>query len=301
MRRNNDTLTSTVRGGMAVLAAGSLIALAGCDDHVVVDRYGCDEAHAPVGLYSVTGDEEVTIFWIPVAEEDVDVFVVYRSSSPDGVFTEIGHSRRDFFVDRNVVNGRTYFYAVAAVDRCGYESDLSYELAFDTPRPEGFDEFLYDANGDNWRRSAWDFDAYRNVPWDVTDADVFFLWSDGVPYLVCADEYTDIQDAGFAGFDDVSWAPTEGWSPTGTVEVVPGHVYVVWTWNNHFAKVRVRQVQGGYIVFDWAYQIDGGNQELSPRIPMRPLSPTVSPASRSLAASTDDADLMNARISAGRE
>jgi hypothetical protein len=85
------------------------------------------------------------------------------------------------------------------------------------------------------------------------------------------------------------------------VEVVPGHVYVVWTWNDHYAKVRVRQVQGGYIVFDWAYQIDGGNQELSPRIPMRPLSPTVSPASRSLAASTDDADLMNARISAGRE
>lgn len=273
MKRTN-TLEHTLRGGTAALAAGAIMALGtGCDDVVIVDDHHCDEAHAPVGLYSITGDEEVVIFWIPVEEADVDKFVVYRSSSSNGTFYEIGHSRSDYFVDRDVINGRTYFYAVTAVDHCGYESELSYELAFDTPRPEGFDAELHDANGDDWRRSAWDFDHYRAVPWDVEAADIVFLWQDGVPYLVAADLDTDIQDAGYGHFDDVSWAPADGWSPSGSVEVIPGHVYVVWTRDNHFAKVRVLELVGDCVIFDWGYQIDGGNPELGAR-PERELSPS---------------------------
>ena len=72
-------------------------------------------------------------------ERYVDDFVVYRSTQAEGVYYEIGHTRGDSFVDRGARNGRTYFYAVSAVDHCGYETDLSREIAFDTPRPEGFD------------------------------------------------------------------------------------------------------------------------------------------------------------------
>ena len=81
---------------------------------------------------------------------------------------------------------------------------------------------------------------------------------------MAADLNTDIQDAGYADFDDVSWAPEGGWSPTGTVEVIPGHNYIVWTRDNHFAKVRVLGQAGDRVDFDWGYQIDTGNPELKP-------------------------------------
>jgi hypothetical protein len=255
----------------------AVVALAGCTvEHVVVEP-NCGGALAPVGLYSVTGDREVIIYWIPVAEEFVTEFVVYRAATPEGPYYEIGHSTRDFFVDQGVANGVTYFYSVSALDYCGNETHLSRETAYDTPRPEGFGDRVHDASGDNWRRSAWEFASYRAVPWDYEGADVFFLWADGVPFLVAADGNTDIQDAGFADFDDVSWAPDGGWNPTGVVEVVPGHVYVVWTRDNHFAKVRARVLQGDFLEFDWGYQIDNGNPELAPRPEREPFPSSVSP------------------------
>ena len=283
-----------------VCLLATTVVLTGCDEVLVVDSH-CEGAHAPSGLYSVTGDGEVFLYWAPVQDADVDEFVIYRANDPEGVFYEIGHTSRDYFVDGNVTNGRTYFYGVTSVDHCGHESELSYQIAFDTPRPEGFGDRIHDANGDGWRRSAWEFDSYRAVPWDHSGADIYFVWADGVPFLVAVDLDTDIQDAGYAGFDDVDWAPVDGWSPTGTVEVIPGHVYVVWTRDNHFAKVRARALEGDSLIFDWAYQIDPGNPELGPRPSREPSPLSVSPGSRSLAASNHDADLLNTRITAARE
>ncbi|MDP6461803.1 MAG: hypothetical protein QGH59_08480, partial [Gemmatimonadota bacterium] len=57
--------------------------------------------------------------------------------------------------------------------------------------------------------------------------------------------------------------------PTG-VELIPGHTYVVWTWDSHFAKFRVTEeyfttpgIPAG-VQIDWAYQTDLDNPELSP-------------------------------------
>lgn len=270
-----------------MVLAGLPLLLGGCNEVWVVEPEPCGEAHAPVSLYSVTGDGEVYLYWTPVARRYVDTFVVYRSTQAEGVYQEIGHTRGDSFVDRGVLNGRTYFYAVSAVDHCGHETDLSREIAFDTPRPEGFDAEIFDANGDNWRRSGWEFASYRAVPWDYPGADIYLVQVDGVAFLVAADLDTDIQDAGYATFDDVTWAPEYGWSPTGTVEVIPGHVYVVWTRDNHFAKVRVLDVHNDRLVFDWGYQIDNGNPELAPR-PHRLVSPLPTPGSRSLTGSLSE-------------
>lgn len=268
---HRTALWTAVGAGLLAVSLG----VTGCEE-LVVDS-GCNRAHAPVDLYSVTGDGEVIVYWTRVEPRNVDSYVVYRSSSPDGPFVEQGHSRRDYFVDDRVTNGRTYYYAVSAVDECGYETELSRDLAYDTPRPEGAGATIFDANGDNWRRSGWEFDDYRAVSWDYALADIYFIRVDGTALLVAADLQTDIQDAGYAGFDDVSWAPTEGWSPSGTAEVIPGHVYIVWTRDNHFAKVRARSLSGGSLVFDWAYQIDTGNPELAPRPAREPSPLNVSP------------------------
>jgi len=290
MKCNKTRANRTRRIGTigSVLLLGLVpVLLGGCHEVWVVEPEPCGEAHAPVGLYSVTGDGEVFLYWTPVAVKYVDNFVVYRSSQADGVYYEIGHTRDDSFVDRDVRNGRTYFYSVSAIDHCGYETQLSREIAFDTPRPEGYDAELFDANGEQWARSGWEFRTYRAVPSDYPGTDIYFIQVDGVPFLVAADLDTDIQDAGFAYFDDVSWAPGDGWTPTGTVEAIPGHVYVVWTRDNHFAKVRVLDVYNGRVVFDWGYQIGNGNPELAPR-PHRLASPVPTPGSRSLTESLSE-------------
>jgi hypothetical protein len=269
-------------GWLLPVAAGLLLGAAlvsGCDDEVF--RHDCGDPLAPVNVNSITGDGEVYLYWTPVDEDNVDYFVVYRSSTAYGTYYEIGHTSDVDFLDRDTRNGRTYFYAVTSVDYCGHESELSREIVHDTPRPEGFGASVADADGEDWRRSGWDFSAYRALPWDHTDADVYFIVSDGVPYLVAVDLDTDIQDAGFAGFDDVSWAPENGWSPSGVVEVIRGHVYVVWTRNDHYAKVRVTSVGGGTLRFDWAYQVDRGNPELAPRPPRENAPLSVVPSVRS--------------------
>jgi len=243
-------------------ATTAIIWFAGCDDGAF---YGCPPPNAPVNVYSQTGDGEVTLFWTAQDPDLTDGFVVYRSRNPQNGFYSIGDTRDDFFVDHGVTNGVTYYYAVTSVGGCGVESDLSYEVAYDTPRPEGYDERLYDANGSEWRRSAWDFSAYRTTSWDAAGADMWFIEDGGVPFLVAADVDTDIQDAGYGRFEALGWAPVDGWSPSGAVEVIAGHCYLVWTRDNHFAKVRINAVNGSRVDFDWAYQTDTGNQELKPR------------------------------------
>ena len=97
-----------------LLAGLGAAVLSGCHEDGVYTPGNCVQAVAPVGLYSVTGDGQVAVYWIPVEPENVSQFVVYRSTSSDGGFHEIGHTNRDYFVDNTVANGVTYYYAVTA-------------------------------------------------------------------------------------------------------------------------------------------------------------------------------------------
>jgi len=115
--------------------------------------------HTVDGVYSVTGDGQVTIYWRANQESDIAYYKVYRNLSPTGTFSLVGSTPQTSFVDTGVANGNTYFYAVSAVDHAGQESaELSFENVFDTPRPEGFgvslnNTFVTDP------QSGWDFSA----------------------------------------------------------------------------------------------------------------------------------------------
>jgi hypothetical protein len=67
---------------------------------------------------------------------------------------------------------------------------------------------------------------------------------------------------------DISYAPTTGWVPLQTgdnikyVEATVGHTYIIWTVDNHFAKIRIKSITNGRMMFDWAYQLVEGNIEL---------------------------------------
>ena len=74
------------------------------------------------------------------------------------------------------------------------------------------------------------------------------------------DTDSDIQDMGpTGGILDITTAPASGWSTTHDVQLTVGHTYVVWTWDDHYAKFRVTSLSSGRVVFDWAYQLQKAN------------------------------------------
>jgi len=246
--------------------------LPGCDDQTVAPRDVMPPA-APRGLYGVTGDARVTLHWLANTEADVTGYHVYMSPCASGdtcPYDRVGTTSGTAFTVQGLPNGVTRYYAVAAFDAAGNESDLSYEDVFDTPRPAGTGATLH-ALQDRPALSGWDFSAYSVRAWDDPRTDMYFSSNGSIDEMLTPDpSLTRIQDMGFAAsFDALDFAPPAGWSPTGSVELIVGHNYVVWTQDNHFAKFRVAGL-GGLVVFDWAYQIDTGNGELR----AKPVAPT---------------------------
>ena len=243
---------------------------AGChdDDGPVRDVY---PPAAPRGVYTVTGDGEVEVHWIANTESDVAGYRIYEAPCASGggcPYDRVGTTGGTSFVVDGLANGVTRYYAVAAYDASGNESELSGEILFDTPRPEGFGQALNDYL-DSAAGSGYDFSASASRNWDDPLTDVFFGFAGGVYQMFVPDLNTDIQDAGYASsLDAVDFAPTNGWSPSGSVELIVGHCYVVWTRDDHYAKIRVTDIQPAStgvparVVFDWAYQVDAGNREL---------------------------------------
>lgn len=221
----------------------------------------------PRGVNSITGDGEVMLTWYHNTEPDLAGYRVYRCPMPDGPYILIGETNLDYFLDCELINGKTYYYAVSAFDIHNNESELSYETVFDTPRPEGFNEKVFDYT-EYPEYGGWDFSEYTLVPYNYAYCDFYFGYDDlnGTYYFYSARPGTLIQDMGYTtSFDEISYAPSDGWSPSGMVEAIVGHTYIIWTWDNHFAKIRMTSLKPDYALFDWAYQIDPGNPELAPR------------------------------------
>jgi hypothetical protein len=251
------------------------ILLAGCSEKTTAPVI---PPAAPRGLFSVTGDTEVTLVWLANTEADVVGYRIYEGpcGGLDCEYTRIAAipapADADYveYVVTGLTNGEPRFFAVAAVNRAGAEGDMSYDDVFDTPRPAGAGLVLnnclaYDAN------IGYDFSAFARTDTTIAPTDIFF------GYLVDSNDYayqqifvpdysTSIQDAGYvSSLDAVDFAPgpESGWSPSGTVEAIVGHAYVVWTRDNHFAKFLITAVGPTQVTLDWAYQIDQGNRELT--------------------------------------
>ena len=267
---------------LVILALG----LFGCDteETIIIDS---DPVPAtPQGLFSVTGDGVVWVYFNGIYESDVDHYVVYRSLSPTSNYTAranvdaVSNPNLDLliyeFADHSVLNGVTYYYAVTAVDHAGQESDLSAEDVFDTPRPDG-QATLY-PNDIASGLAGFNLATASVLDWTSPAADIWIDRTfdvDGIdtiwfPYINVGNDLTDIQDLGYTeDFDEISYAPLDGWSRLGYVEAIEGHTYVVWTSGDHYAKIRINSMTAsGALSFTWGYQTAQANLELAP--PMRP-------------------------------
>ena len=244
---------------------GGIIFLNGCDN--VNGYHDYTPPSPPKNVYSVTGDNRIDIFWDYNTENDVAGYNVYYSNAYDGKYTLIGSTVNNSFIDNGAKNGVTYYYAVTAYDYDGNESDLSKDEVYDTPRPEGLNQAVFDyLRFPN--NAGYDFSQYLVLPYNDKSADFFFENNNGQFFINVWDD-SDIQDMGTTrDIWDISYAPTSGWIPLKqgeNVKYVPaivGHTYVIWTWDNHYAKVRISNITNERMVFDWAYQTVEANREL---------------------------------------
>ena len=250
------------------LVIGSAFVFSGCEDDVYVVKPDHTPPSRPKGIHSVTEDQAVYLYWEANDERDFSEYRIYRRTDPESnKYYHIATVNNSDYTDHNVNNGDTYYYVVTAIDYDGNESDFS-DVVQDTPRPEDTNWTLYDRFYKP-ASSGFSFSGPVIVDWDDYYADIYLEYDTDLEtfFLCVANNQTDIQDFGFTDdLDDVDWAPAEGWSNVGWVEVIIGHSYIVWTADDNYAKLRIRQIiDNTRLTFDWAYQIDPDNQELAPR------------------------------------
>lgn len=236
-----------------------------------IDNYDRTPPSPPENVQTFVGDNQVEIEWNENSERDIAGYNVYFAYSYWGDYELVGNTKNNYYVDYDAINGELYYYAVAAYDYDGNESELSYDMVYGVARPEGINQSIFD-----YIKfpdvAGYDFSEYSVVPYnaysDDISSDFFFENFEGSFYLNVWED-TDIQDMGFtSSFNEINYAPLSGWVPIMPDENVKyasaeiGHTYIVWTWDNHYAKIRVKSISNERIVFDWAYQLLEGEQQL---------------------------------------
>lgn len=217
----------------------------------------------PENLFVLAGDNRVDVTWDHNWESDLAGYNIYYNTTYEGKYTLIGTTEDNYFIDYDAINGDPYYYAIAAFDFNGNESELSYDVAYAIARPEGFNEIIFDFFEFEYT-SGYGFEEYSVLPYNDERTDIFFENYEGTFWVnVWAD--TEIQDMGETqDIYDIPEAPISGWVPlvegenVKYVQVEIGHTYVVSTNRNHYAKFRVSEITGQRMVFDWAFQLIPG-------------------------------------------
>ncbi len=245
--RSPHVARRSTHAGSWILLLARPSALAGCNDDDRSPRVDPDvPPAAPRGVYSVTGDGIVTSTGSRNTERDVAGYRIYQAPCANGPacpYNPIGTHRRTQLRITGLANGVTRFYAVAAFDLAGNESDLSLRDGVRHAAPGRASGSCSPITSTARPAAAGTSPPSPRVPGTIPTTDIFFGYNGSISQMFVPDFSTDIQDAGYASdLDAVDFAPSGGWSPTGSVELIPGHCYVVWTRDNHYAKFRVTSV-----------------------------------------------------------
>jgi hypothetical protein len=239
----------------------------------------------PDGPFVVALDNANYVTW-GLAARGAEDFSHYRVYLDDGssVFI-LGDTDSEGFLDLLAVNGNTYAYFVTAVDLDGHESDGSF-LAEGTPRPDFSGEWIYDyfaVPASSGFRFVEDESVLPIVDGDdpfrhfrlETDLNGWWLvpGPDAAVYPV-AFQTTALKCgvAADAGCADISVAPSSGYVAQ-DIQLGAQESYILRVIGDdgliHYGVIRVTllgfdQNDDPIMIFDWAYQLQAGNPNLSP-------------------------------------
>lgn len=70
----------------------------------------------------------IKLQWNKPVDDDIDHFKIYRLAENEPSFSFYDSTERDYFTDISVVVGKSYYYAVSAVDEAGNEGEMTSEV-----------------------------------------------------------------------------------------------------------------------------------------------------------------------------
>ncbi len=146
----------------------------------------------PSGLVAVGQDDQVSLDWNDNTEPDFDRYIVFRSTSANGTYTQLGTGvlTASQFTDTDVVNGTTYFYRLAAVDTNNNQSAQSAEVSA-TPQAAATDLYYFSL------KNGTTLDGLTVTDEDVVaynpQNDSYSLFFDGSQYGLDAAEIDGLQ------------------------------------------------------------------------------------------------------------
>ena len=249
------------------------------------------ELAPPLGLTSVTGSGAVTLQWqASNYGEEREGFHVYQASGSQAsipgqsipaafgttpVTTLTSNEEAGVFTKTvtGLNNGTTYSFLVVAFKDGGNKASRPSDVITDTPRRESPTTLDLTNGAGNVRFIGVDLDPPA-ASVSATDADVlcqsFNAGAGDRPGMV-GQSNARVQDLGYVStWDEIDEAPLGAGSypdASHSVEVLTGHVYAIFTGDNHYAKIWITALHAADFGYTCrvAYQPQAGNNELKPR------------------------------------
>ncbi len=237
----------------------------------------------PDAVEAVALDNAVYLRWSENSASD-DGFVAWRVyyAGDDGD-QYLGDTDSPGFIDLLAENGSTATYYVTAVDHHGHESDAS-ALVESTPRPDYTSEIMYPFES-NPEASGFRFqetdaveavmdgdDPDRHFRIEVDSAGLWFVPGPGAFIHPTRRATSALKCGPGADPDCTSWerAPTSGYKSS-DVRLEGGYTYMFHVPGDdgkmRYGAVRASHSggcqEGHIVIFDWAFQTQAGNPELS--------------------------------------
>ena len=251
----------------------------GSTDAIEIDER--NRLPAPRALASTTLNGGIELKWdrnAYLAGPDLfDFYRVYSTSWSESQgciesqWSLEGTTVSDGFVARNLPNGATRCFAVSAISRDGHESTWS-NVREDTPR---FDARSIVLDAQDVRRASSGFtfmpgasSTFGRIVSDTSaGADVVLERRDGALWFRAPRAESRVALYGVSPVSELSSidrAPTVGYGES--VHVMAGYGYVFriqYGDGTRYAAIRVVHVAADYVLFDFAFQSQSGNAELS--------------------------------------